>query len=176
MTELPAAHLIRLGLALNFSVFCYEILNSPDRACDLAKKAYDDAIEHLDTLSEDSFEDSKVIIQILRDNLILWTSDEQPGECHARTRSHKEQLARTGEGGKLREEESRARLSLRAHPFRPSSPPPDHVLPALSHSRLTGASSPGGSRTGMLYCEADVLFVLSGFPAFLAPSVERATE
>lgn len=35
MSELPPTHPIRLGLALNFSVFYYEILNSPDRACRL---------------------------------------------------------------------------------------------------------------------------------------------
>ena len=43
-TELPPTHPIRLGLALNFSVFYYEILNSPDQACHLAKQAFDDAI------------------------------------------------------------------------------------------------------------------------------------
>eukprot|EP01099_Mayorella_cantabrigiensis_P000348 TRINITY_DN1160_c0_g2_i1.p1 TRINITY_DN1160_c0_g2~~TRINITY_DN1160_c0_g2_i1.p1 ORF type:complete len:252 (-),score=54.32 TRINITY_DN1160_c0_g2_i1:133-888(-) len=76
-TELPPTHPIRLGLALNFSVFHYEILNSPDRACHLAKQAFDDAIAELDTLSEDSYKDSTLIMQLLRDNLTLWTSDMQ---------------------------------------------------------------------------------------------------
>ncbi|XP_058060412.1 14-3-3 protein epsilon isoform X3 [Anopheles bellator] len=77
MTNLPPTHPIRLGLALNFSVFYYEILNSPDRACRLAKAAFDDAIAELDTLSEESYKDSTLIMQLLRDNLTLWTSDMQ---------------------------------------------------------------------------------------------------
>jgi 14-3-3 protein epsilon len=83
-TELTPTHPIRLGLALNFSVFYYEILNSPDRACHLAKQAFDDAIAELDSLSEESYRDSTLIMQLLRDNLTLWTSSdgaeaEQPG-------------------------------------------------------------------------------------------------
>lgn len=81
MTELPPTHPIRLGLALNFSVFYYEILNSPDRACRLAKAAFDDAIAELDTLSEESYKDSTLIMQLLRDNLTLWTSDMQGEGC-----------------------------------------------------------------------------------------------
>ncbi|KAH8079220.1 hypothetical protein JL720_9485 [Aureococcus anophagefferens] len=73
--DLPPTHPIRLGLALNFSVFYYEILNSPDRACHIAKQAFDDAIAELDTLSEESCKDSTLIMQLLRDNLTLWTSD-----------------------------------------------------------------------------------------------------
>ncbi|CAJ1061457.1 14-3-3 protein zeta-like [Xyrichtys novacula] len=75
--EMSPTHPIRLGLALNFSVFFYEILNSPDEACKLAKTAFDDAIAELDTLSEDSYKDSTLIMQLLRDNLTLWTSDNQ---------------------------------------------------------------------------------------------------
>ncbi|KAI3660407.1 hypothetical protein MP638_002490, partial [Amoeboaphelidium occidentale] len=79
-TELAPTHPIRLGLALNYSVFNYEILNSPERACQLAKQAFDDAIAELDTLSEESYKDSTLIMQLLRDNLTLWTSDMQEGE------------------------------------------------------------------------------------------------
>ncbi|GMI64877.1 general regulatory factor 2, 14-3-3 PROTEIN G-BOX FACTOR14 OMEGA [Hibiscus trionum] len=75
--ELAPTHPIRLGLALNFSVFYYEILNSPDRACNLAKQAFDEAIAELDTLGEESYKDSTLIMQLLRDNLTLWTSDLQ---------------------------------------------------------------------------------------------------
>lgn len=73
--ELAPTHPIRLGLALNFSVFYYEILSSPERACLLAKQAFDDAIAELDQLCEDSYKDSTLIMQLLRDNLTLWTSD-----------------------------------------------------------------------------------------------------
>ncbi|KAM0952715.1 putative 14-3-3 protein [Dioscorea sansibarensis] len=75
LPELAPTHPIRLGLALNFSVFYYEILNSPDRACNLAKQAFDEAISELDTLGEESYKDSTLIMQLLRDNLTLWTSD-----------------------------------------------------------------------------------------------------
>jgi len=82
-SKMQHTHPIRLGLALNFSVFFYEILNSPDRACQLAKQAFDDAIAELDTLNEDSYKDSTLIMQLLRDNLTLWTSDTGGDEADA---------------------------------------------------------------------------------------------
>merc|ERR1712216_838683 len=80
-SDLPPTHPIRLGLALNFSVFYYEILNSPDRACHIAKQAFDDAIAELDTLSEESYKDSTLIMLLLRDNLTLWTSDNSANDA-----------------------------------------------------------------------------------------------
>jgi 14-3-3 protein beta/theta/zeta len=81
--QMQPTHPIRLGLALNFSVFYYEILNSPERACHLAKQAFDDAIAELDSLNEDSYKDSTLIMQLLRDNLTLWTSDTQGDDDQA---------------------------------------------------------------------------------------------
>nr|GMD93159.1 14-3-3-like protein D isoform X1 [Ipomoea batatas] len=74
-SELSPTHPIRLGLALNFSVFYYEIMNSSEKACHLAKQAFDEAISELDNLNEESYKDSTLIMQLLRDNLTLWTSD-----------------------------------------------------------------------------------------------------
>jgi len=74
---LAPTHPIRLGLALNFSVFLYEVQGKQDEACTLAKQAFDDAIAELDTLDEESYKDSTLIMQLLRDNLTLWTSEEQ---------------------------------------------------------------------------------------------------
>ena len=75
-TSLTPTHPIRLGLALNYSVFMYEVQQKTSDACSLAKQAFDDAIAELDTLDEESYKDSTLIMQLLRDNLTLWTSDE----------------------------------------------------------------------------------------------------
>ncbi|KAH7424316.1 hypothetical protein KP509_11G002300 [Ceratopteris richardii] len=84
--DLPQAHPVRLGLALNFSVFYYEIMGSPERACRLAKQAFDEALTEMDSLSEDSYKDSTLIMQLLRDNLTLWTPDIQDNGGNDRIR------------------------------------------------------------------------------------------
>jgi len=71
---LPKTNPILLGLTLNFSVFYYEILQKPDKACQLAKNGFDAAVDELDSLEEESYKDATLIMQLLRDNLTLWTS------------------------------------------------------------------------------------------------------
>jgi len=78
--SLEATHPTRLGLALNFSVCHYEILNQPKNACDLAKKAFDEAIEKLDSLSDVSYRDSTLIMQLLRDNLTIWNQNDDEAQ------------------------------------------------------------------------------------------------
>jgi 14-3-3 protein epsilon len=80
---LPPTNPIRLGLALNYSVFFYEILSMPQEACTLAKQAFDDAISELDSLQEEQYKDATLIMQLIRDNLTLWTSDQQEPEDKA---------------------------------------------------------------------------------------------
>jgi len=75
--KLETTNPIRLGLALNFSVFYYEVLNEPQKACSLAKQAFDDAIADIEQLSEEQYKDSTTIMQLIRDNLTLWTSELQ---------------------------------------------------------------------------------------------------
>lgn len=81
-SELTNTHPIKLGLALNFSVFHYEIMNDGKVACHLAKQAFDSAIAELDNLKEDSYKDSTLIMQLLRDNLTLWTSESEADQDH----------------------------------------------------------------------------------------------
>ncbi|CAG9315443.1 unnamed protein product [Blepharisma stoltei] len=75
--ELPPTHPIRLGLALNYSVFFYEVKEQPNEACNMARNAFDQAIAELDNLDEDQYKDSTTIMQLIRDNLTLWTSEMQ---------------------------------------------------------------------------------------------------
>ncbi|CAF4093498.1 unnamed protein product [Adineta steineri] len=73
--QMSVTHPIRLGLALSFSVFFYEILNNTDAACRIAIQALDEALTGSDSLENDSYRDSIVIMQSLRDNLNAWTDN-----------------------------------------------------------------------------------------------------
>lgn len=72
--EFTASHHLRLSLALNVSVFYYEILNLHDHARYLAKCAFDDAITELDALTKEPEDESIAIIHLLCGNLVLWMS------------------------------------------------------------------------------------------------------
>ncbi|KAG6788505.1 hypothetical protein POTOM_004572 [Populus tomentosa] len=74
-SELAPTNLVRLSLALNFSVLLYDIMKFPEKAFFLATNAYDEAIPILDNLNKESQKDSMLILEILLDNVKLWSYD-----------------------------------------------------------------------------------------------------
>jgi len=80
LATLDPIHPTRLGLALNFSVFYHDVKSSPERACHLAKSAFDDAVTCLPTYGnglDQLIRDSLTILQLLKDDLILWSREIQ---------------------------------------------------------------------------------------------------
>ncbi|PCH41514.1 14-3-3 protein [Wolfiporia cocos MD-104 SS10] len=77
LSTLDPAHPTRLGLALNFAVYYHDICSSPERACFLAKHALDEAVAVASdpTFSVQSLEDSLMILQLLKDDLLLWSGE-----------------------------------------------------------------------------------------------------
>ncbi|KAH7098764.1 14-3-3 protein [Auriculariales sp. MPI-PUGE-AT-0066] len=84
VAELQPTHSMRLGVALNYSVFAYDVLKDADRAAKIAKSAFDEALTELDGLSEEGYRESTMILQLLRDNLQLWAAElegvEEPAQ------------------------------------------------------------------------------------------------
>lgn len=91
--SLKATNPIRLGLALNFSVFYYEILGEQALACNLAKDAFDVAVGELDELDGGQYKDATLIMQLLRDNLTLWQAE---GEADAAPDNRESNVAQDG--------------------------------------------------------------------------------
>jgi len=73
---LKSTNPIRLGLALNYSVFYFEIKQNKVAACQLAKQAFDNAVGDLEDLTEEQYKDATLIMQLLRDNLTLWQTED----------------------------------------------------------------------------------------------------
>ena len=75
--ELAATHPSRLGFALNYSAQLYDH-GKVEEACAMAKEAFDAAFRELDTLGEEACREATLLMQLLRDNLILWTDAVPP--------------------------------------------------------------------------------------------------
>ena len=78
--ELPATHPISLGLALNYSVFYYEVLNDHARACEIAKTTLDAASPELENADSDENADSISILNLLRENLEMWKIEAEEND------------------------------------------------------------------------------------------------
>jgi len=66
----------RLALSCNYSSCCVEVLNKMDQGCNIAKQAFDDAISSLDCLDDEDYQAATMVMQLIRDKLVIWTLDE----------------------------------------------------------------------------------------------------
>ena len=74
---------VRLALALSRASFVHEAMAQPDKACQLAKKAFDEAVADLENIDEEQYKDAVTIMQLLRDNLAVWVAElDEKGHLH----------------------------------------------------------------------------------------------
>ena len=73
--DIPISSSTRLGLSLNYSVFFYEIKGLKEEACNIAKNAFDEAMKVLDDLEKFRPKETILIIQLLKENIILWSNE-----------------------------------------------------------------------------------------------------
>ena len=74
-SNLACTNPIKLGLALNFSVFYYEVLNDAVTACQIANDAFQQGIQQLEKIEDDQYKDSTTILQLLKENIDMWSVD-----------------------------------------------------------------------------------------------------
>ena len=75
--EMTAVDPFRLGVALNYSVFLYELMDDREGAMSVARNAFNESIALIDTISDETYRDSTLIMQLIRDNLSLWEMESQ---------------------------------------------------------------------------------------------------
>lgn len=73
--DLKPFHVTKLSLALNFSVFYYEVKNDIDRACNLSKEALHYAILQIESMNNEDAKDALPIVALLKENLSLWKEE-----------------------------------------------------------------------------------------------------
>ena len=75
--KLPTTHPTKLGLALNYSVFYYEILNDKQTAFKIASEIFDVGNNQLEKTEENQYKDSLAILQLLKENIEMWKIKEE---------------------------------------------------------------------------------------------------
>jgi 14-3-3 protein epsilon len=79
--KLPVINSTRVGLCLNMAVFYYEVKGDKKKGCQIAKKAFEESMKYLDDLEKFKTKDVLLLIQLLKENFIFWSSemnDEEP--------------------------------------------------------------------------------------------------
>lgn len=80
--DLPVINSTRVGLCLNFAVFYYEVKGDKKEGCKIAKKSFEDSMKYLDELEKFKSKDILLLIQLLKENLIFWSSEMNEEELN----------------------------------------------------------------------------------------------
>lgn len=78
--ELAITSVVRLGVALNFSLFYYEHKGLIEEAIVIARNSFDEAIKAVDDLEPDKAKDYILLVQILKENSIFWQTEKNEEE------------------------------------------------------------------------------------------------
>jgi ferredoxin-thioredoxin reductase catalytic subunit len=68
---------IRLGVALNFSVFNFEILKNKDVAYQIVTESFDAALAEMDTVDDQHYKSFSVLLQSLKEKMVEWMKPTQ---------------------------------------------------------------------------------------------------
>lgn len=74
-TEMSQADPINLGLILNYCVFLHEIQGAAEEAIDKAESAFNEAVRYLEELEGDQYNNTVLILELIRDNINLWRQE-----------------------------------------------------------------------------------------------------
>jgi hypothetical protein len=69
-------------LALNYSVFYYEVKSDIPKACSLAEDALEQAKANIDKMDNEDARDALSIVELLKENLSLWKEENEDDEAH----------------------------------------------------------------------------------------------
>lgn len=78
-SELPPASPLFLGLVLNYSVFMYEILGLQNEAIELSSRTFQESVDMIDSMDEDTYAETTMILHLLRDNHTKWIQTRDSG-------------------------------------------------------------------------------------------------
>ena len=79
---MSATHSYRRGLAVNFSVFQYEVLSNEEEAIKVARSAFEGALHEIDNVAGDSY----IVMGMLHGNLTYWSKQSMRKSIKKRSR------------------------------------------------------------------------------------------
>lgn len=108
------AHPVRLGVMLNMSIFYYDVMQKPDRACKIASIAFREGQAALDSVEDESeAADASMVLLNLRDNMRLWAQRQMDLVAEEEARLAAREERRVAIAAEVDEEEA-ARAAKRA--------------------------------------------------------------